>query len=275
MNSNKEQTEKRLSVVTICRNDRESLRKTLESVRGQRVRNFQYIVIDGGSTDGSVDLIRQNEDIIDFWISEPDTGIYNAMNKGVGYARGEYCQFLNAGDCFADADVTGDVVPLLSGDYDVYYGAVLQARSNGKLKRRRLAREVTLPLLVQWTSGHLQHQGGFTRTSLLRRYPFDESFRIASDYRFWLQAYIEGESTFCFLDRTIAIFDGSGISNTEQELSLAERRRAQEEWLTPRMISELSRVPHRIHSQYPGRLGKHSERLLRVLNAVMMKILGI
>ena len=88
----------RLSIITINYNNREGLRKTIESVVNQTYRNFEYIIIDGGSTDGSVEVVKEYADRISYWVSEPDNGIYNAMNKGVLAANGKYIQFLNSGD---------------------------------------------------------------------------------------------------------------------------------------------------------------------------------
>ena len=88
----------KFSIITINYNNCEGLRRTIESVVNQTCHDFEYIIIDGGSTDGSVDVIKQYADQIDYWVSEPDKGIYNAMNKGVAVAKGEYCLFLNSGD---------------------------------------------------------------------------------------------------------------------------------------------------------------------------------
>lgn len=260
----------RLSVITICRNDRDALEATIASVRRQRDRDFEYIVVDGGSTDGSLELIRANADLIDRWVSEADSGIYNAMNKGVRMAAGEYCQFLNAGDTFASDTVTAEVLPELDGSADVCYGYVLRARRNGRLRRRSLSPQVDLHLLVQWTSGHIQHQGAFARRSLLMRHPFDESLRIAADYRFWLEAYLDG-AVFRRIDTTVAVFDNNGISNTNPELSEAERRRVLGALLPPRAAEDFGRVPHRIAGLYRIPAGRRTGQLLRVLTAAVLK----
>ncbi len=88
----------KLSIITINKNNAYGLRKTIQSVINQTYSNIEYIIIDGASTDGSIDVIKKFEDKIDWWASEPDTGIYNAMNKGIKIATGDYCQFLNSGD---------------------------------------------------------------------------------------------------------------------------------------------------------------------------------
>ena len=93
------------SIITVNFNNRDGLRKTIESVIHQTCRDYEYIVIDGGSTDGSVDVLKEYDKNIDYWVSEPDKGIYNAMNKGITQAHGEYLNFMNSGDCFYDKNV--------------------------------------------------------------------------------------------------------------------------------------------------------------------------
>ena len=105
----------KLSVITINFNNRDGLRKTIESVVKQTYKDFEYIIIDGGSTDGSVDVIKEYADKIDYWVSEPDKGIYNAMNKGIDVAKGEYCIFMNSGDVFFSNDVYNEVYEDLRG----------------------------------------------------------------------------------------------------------------------------------------------------------------
>ena len=104
----------KLTVVTINYNNCKGLEKTLRSVTSQLTPEVEYVVIDGGSTDGSVDLIKRYEKNISFWVSEPDKGIYNAMNKGIAHAKGEYINFMNSGDCFHSPDVLSRVLPPVS-----------------------------------------------------------------------------------------------------------------------------------------------------------------
>lgn len=112
----------KLSVITINYNNRDGLRKTIESVVNQTCKDFEYVIIDGGSTDGSVDVIKEYADRINYWVSEPDNGCYHAMNKGVKVATGEYVIFMNSGDGFYTNDVVDYFVKLnatedvLSGD---------------------------------------------------------------------------------------------------------------------------------------------------------------
>ena len=94
----------KFSIITVNYNNKEGLRNTIESVIHQTYRDFEYIVIDGGSTDGSVDILKKYDQQINYWVSEKDSGIYNAMNKGISKAHGEYLNFMNSGDCFYALD---------------------------------------------------------------------------------------------------------------------------------------------------------------------------
>jgi len=111
----------KLSIITVNLNNAEGLRKTIESVVSQTYTDYEYIIIDGGSTDGCVEIIKQYEDKITYWVSEPDKGIYNAMNKGILKAKGEYCQFLNSGDWLIKESILHDIFSILP-IADIIYG---------------------------------------------------------------------------------------------------------------------------------------------------------
>ena len=196
----------KLSIITINRNNVEGLRKTMESVFAQTYRDIEYIIIDGASTDGSVDVIKEYEKFqisnfkshISFsWVTEPDTGIYNAMNKGIRKATGEYCMFLNSGDFFIAADVLKRVFTQKIGV------DIINARCNVSDKNR-----------VVWTSPYLPkvtlkdlyfvgipHQSTFIRRTLFDRYGlYCEDFRYNSDIDFWYRTIVFGEATTQGLD---------------------------------------------------------------------------
>ena len=105
------------SIITINLNNSAGLRKTIESVVNQTFQDFEYIIIDGGSTDGSVDIIKEYSSRIDYWVSEPDRGIYNAMNKGIVQAHGDYINFMNSGDCFSKNTILEEIYADLSFDF--------------------------------------------------------------------------------------------------------------------------------------------------------------
>ena len=124
----------KLSIITINYNNASGLRKTIESVVNQTSLEFEYIVIDGASTDGSIEIIKEFKDKITFWVSEPDTGIYNAMNKGIHSAKGKYCQFLNSGDSLVPPNVTESMLFNLP-DSGIVIGNMLKKLTSGKIIR--------------------------------------------------------------------------------------------------------------------------------------------
>ena len=121
-----------ISVITINYNDKLGLEKTIKSVTNQTLRNFEYIIIDGGSNDGGGEVIEQYKDKIDYWISEPDKGIYNAMNKGIRNATGDFVIFLNSGDIFHDNQVLFKIDSLICNDFDIYYGDIIVKKTNSQ-----------------------------------------------------------------------------------------------------------------------------------------------
>ena len=120
----------KISIISINYNNKEGLRKTVESVVNQTYKNFEYIVIDGGSTDDSTDILDEYHEKINYIVSEPDSGIYNAMNKGIKVAKGDYLLFLNSGDCLIDQFVIQKVITELNDKISIYYGNLIYS-SNG------------------------------------------------------------------------------------------------------------------------------------------------
>ena len=212
-----------LSVITINLNNLEGLRKTIESVVSQTWRDFEWIIIDGGSSDGSKELIEENEAYVSYWCSEPDKGIYNAMNKGLRQAHGNYCLFLNSGDWLAQDSTIADVLPILSGD-------IFVARSlyhNGQKitgKSRFISQEnFSLSTLARES---LPHQSTFIRTALLRKSGgYDESYRLLADWAFFLKMAINNSAEFVFSGICTSVYDTSGLSATQKTLFEEEKKR--------------------------------------------------
>lgn len=211
----------KLSIITINYNNRDGLQKTIDSVVKQTWRDFEWIIIDGGSTDGSKELIEQYQDNFAFWCSEPDKGIYNAMNKGVTYARGEYVNFMNSGDCFHDADVLQKIF-----EQDIYadilIGKTLLVGNNEIVNKQvEILGKIDLcGMLIGFN-----HQGMFAKLELLRKHPFDESLKIVSDWKFWWQTIVFDNCSIIYLKVLIADYDTTGISFSEKynQLKIEER----------------------------------------------------
>lgn len=204
----------KISIITINYNHAEGLRKTTESVVTQSSHDYEYIVIDGGSTDGSVDVIQENADKIDYWVSEPDGGIYPAMNKGIRVARGEYCIFMNSGDEFYSKDVIENVVKQGLGE-DIVCGDICFGENNISPNPDK----VTMRTFYKST---LYHQASFIKTQLLREHPYDETLRSAADWKFFMDELVSRNATYKHIPIVIAQFEGGGFSSTQRELSRKE-----------------------------------------------------
>lgn len=204
-----------ITVVTVCYNSVDMIEKTLKSVIGQSYSNKEYVVIDGASTDGTKKIVERYIDSIDFFMSESDNGIYHAMNKAVGVAKGEWVIFMNAGDVFVDNAVLEKVSHSLSATTDVLYGDILTMRNN-ELVQKEAPSEITRLHRMPFC-----HQAVFTRTSLLKSFPFDEKYKMSADFKLYKQLNREN-ATFRKLSLPITIYDRTGLSNSQRARGLGE-----------------------------------------------------
>ena len=227
-----------LSIITINYNNAEGLEKTMQSVLFQTSREFEYIVVDGASSDSSIDIIKRFSD--DFgdrltWISEPDKGIYNAMNKGVRMASGKYLEFLNSGDCLVDKTVVGKMFCALeeNGYPSILYGNMLKDMPGGRVVRDRCFKGEPITLFGMY-HGCLNHSPAYIQRDLFEKYGlYDESLKICSDWKWYLSSIVLGEENPVYIDIDVTLFDMHGISETNKELLSTER-----ELLLSQMIPE-------------------------------------
>lgn len=239
----------KLSIITINYNNRDGLRKTIESVVAQTTRDFEYIIIDGGSTDGSVDVIKEYADYIDYWVSEPDKGIYNAMNKGVAVAHGEYCQFLNSGDWLYSNIVIEAILPCLVQDYDILCGEIVVHLSDGSFEEQHIPTPDRLSSLYLIQAA-LPHPASFIKSELLLKRPYDESYKIIADWIFFFESFLYDNIRFQKLSYKIACFDANGISGSQIELREEERKRFTDSISLTSIESEISCINYSIGEQY-------------------------
>lgn len=235
----------RLSIITINRNNATGLEKTLQSVAAQTFKEFEYIVVDGASTDGSVEVIKKYEPRFTHlkWVSEPDTGIYNAMNKGIRMASGEYIQILNSADCLAAADVTERMLAALekAGNPSILYGNMIKCFPNGHQVVDKCFSGQEITMLGMFT-GTLNHDPAYIRRDLFDKYGYyDESLKIVSDWKWYLQAIILGEEKPQYADLNITLFDMTGISETNKELDKAERKQVLEQMFPKAILADYER----------------------------------
>ena len=199
-----------LSIITINKNNREGLRKTIESILAQTNKNFEWIIIDGDSTDGSKELLENYKDYIDIWISEPDTGIFNAMNKGINLSHGNYIYFLNSGDYFEDENLINKILPFLKGK-DFYAGDIKTAKG-----RMDVNIHDNYALIYQLFKFTIPHQGIFTNRECFQKYGlYEEKYLAIADWVFLVNSLLLKNAEIEKIPLTIAFFDTSGISSDE------------------------------------------------------------
>lgn len=213
-----------MSIVTVNLNNKDGFKKTIDSIVSQTFRDFEWIVIDGGSTDGSKELIERYAEHISYWVSEPDKGIYNAMNKGIKVANGEYINFMNSGDCFANENV---LEKLFESPHtaDVIYGYMTRDTVDGELVNAPLMKK-NLTWMDFFYDG-LPHQSSFIKKQLFEKYGFyNEELKAVSDWSFFVKAFVYNHSTYEFVPIKISIYLSGGVSDVVglQEKELEKQR---------------------------------------------------
>jgi len=238
----------KLSIITINLNNATGLFKTIESVFQQTATDFELIVVDGGSTDGSIEVIRVFEqkqsnsskpDFIDYlsWMSEPDTGIYNAMNKGILLAKGEYIQFLNSGDGLATKEVTMEMMNLIPEGCTIFYGNMLKQLPDKKIRDSGFAGR--MPTMLDFYIGTLNHSASYIRKSLFDRYGlYDESLKIVADWKWFLNVIALNNIVPVYKDIDVSVFDMTGISSINSEMDKEERRKVLSELLPSSVLAD-------------------------------------
>ena len=204
-----------LSIITINYNNLEGLRKTIDSVISQTWHDYEWIIIDGGSTDGSKELIEDTAkrlsysdfNPISFWCSEPDKGIYNALNKGISHCHGTYINCMNSGDEFYE-DTTLEEVFSSPHSSDIIFGNSFH-HSKDKTFVSYYPNSIDIYFLYH---SNICHQAMFVKKELLKTSPFDEQYRVCADYAKWLEFMIQG-CIFEYIPNIICRFDMTGTSN--------------------------------------------------------------
>ncbi|WP_020601236.1 glycosyltransferase family 2 protein [Spirosoma panaciterrae] len=228
----------KLSIITINFNNKEGLAKTIKSVITQTTSEIEYLVIDGGSSDGSIEIIEEYQDRINYWVSEPDRGIYHAMNKGIAKAQGEYCQFLNSGDSLVSPDTTSLMLSQLNSS-SIVYGNLIKHWSNGRTYRNT---SIAVDSLFTFYSGTLNHACTYLKRSLFDIYGrYDESLKIVADWKFYLIAIGMNGETVQYIDVDVVNFDMGGISNQQKSIEKAERSMVLQEVLPANLLRDFER----------------------------------
>jgi glycosyltransferase involved in cell wall biosynthesis len=257
---------KKLSIITVNRNNAEGLRKTINSVAGQTFKDFEFIIIDGASDDDSVEIIRENGDHITYWVSEPDRGTYHAMNKGLRVANGEFCLFLNSGDYLAFSGILEKIFSL-EIKADIISGNVLKIRPNNKFRRVTSPETVSLHRLCIHS---LPHQATLIKTGLFEKTGYyTENYKIASDWEFFLKAIVLTRCSYQHIDLDVSYFKIGGISSSEENFQLSrEESHDILKKLFPDMEEDLMEYRYFYNSSFGQVISliKNNERLYRFLD---------
>lgn len=236
------------SIITVNYNNREGLRRTIESVIGQTFRDYEFIVIDGGSTDGSADVLREYDKDITYWVSEKDSGIYNGMNKGIRKATGEYLNFMNSGDCFYDnnvlhrvSEVMGETSKLCKDavvghasqrdreasakpenytHYDIIVGR--DYHYSEELQQGHASIQPPRTTMMHFFVATLDHQSAFIRRELFKDSLYREDYRLVSDWIFFTEKVVTEGRRIEFIPDIVCRREEGGISEQQQQRNRQE-----------------------------------------------------
>ena len=249
----------KISVITVNFNDRDGLEETVRSVAAQTYRDIEYIVIDGGSTDGSKEVIEKHSCNISYWVSERDKGIYNGMNKGIAAATGNYCIFMNSGDTFFDDNVISNVSEQL--DADIVCGNAQIVKGGDYLW--------TAPEKIDlswWLNRYsICHQSTFIRTEILKTRPYNENYKVVADYESFFYETIVNKRSYKKINLTVCNYGVDGISASHDKAD-DDKIRVIDTFRYNGLIEEdeLLRLCKKLH--YNGRRYKLALKLLKYLS---------
>lgn len=225
-----------LSIITVCYNEPD-IEKTCESIVNQTFQNFEWIVIDGGSTDGTLDIIKKYEHRINILVSEKDNGIYNGMNKGINLASGQWINFMNGGDCFYSKDTLKEIFEDKNYDDDILYGS-FESITKNKSYIKKLPEKLTKRYFFK---NCINHQSTFIKRELFNKYGlYNEKLRIISDWEKWLVFLING-CKFRKISSIIAKYSMEGLSGTNQDLIDTEKESVYNKFYTEKEIIDFKK----------------------------------
>jgi glycosyltransferase involved in cell wall biosynthesis len=199
-----------ISIVTVVYNGEKHLQETIDSVKNQSYKNIEYIIIDGGSTDGTIDIIKANEDCIDYWNSEPDKGLYDAMNKGIGMANGELVGMINSDDWY-ELDAVEIIVKEYLKDQTkrIFHADRIDVYPNGSTRIRGFSTSV---IKFKYFLMTYNHPSMFISKTEYLEHKYNIELKVYSDYQFVLEAFLSNKDKFVYINKSIVNFRLGGVS---------------------------------------------------------------
>lgn len=225
--------DKKISIITVCYNEEKEIGKTCESVVSQTFKDYEWIVVDGKSSDGTLGILNAFEDYISILKSEGDDGVYDAMNKGIEIANGEYVLFLNGGDSFFSEDVLEKVFSNDSFKEDVLYGDCCLINSNGSKKILNFSKKIKKSYFI---NGNINHQSAFIRKKVFGKYGnYDKKYRILADFEKWLNLISKGVAfrKIPVVVSNYKAFDGLSSQEKTRELVKQEKEEIIKKYFKP------------------------------------------
>ena len=207
------------SIITVNYNNKAGLRKTIESVIHQTFRDFEYIVIDGGSTDGSAEVLKEYNAQINYWVSEPDGGIYQGMNKGIAKANGDYLNFMNSGDCFYSSEIL-EKVSNYQSDADFIVGK--DYHYNNEINKGHASIQPPRTTMMHFFIATLDHQSSFIKRELFKDSLYDESHQLVSDWIFFIEKIVKEQKKVQFIPDIVCRREEGGLSEQQWQKNRKE-----------------------------------------------------
>lgn len=252
-----------ISIITVSFNALHTIEQTIESVINQTYKNIEYIIIDGASTDGTTDIIKKYSDIISYWVSEPDNGVYYAMNKGIDVASGEYIFFLGSDDVLVSRDIIEKAVDYLVVDttIDMLSGQVwvvdeelcLQKKFTNSFSDEDIFNGKNIP-----------HQGLFVKSAIMKKEKFDISYQIASDYDFILKCFYSDNVKIKKIDLMISFYSNGGMSST------LDNRNAEHATVMKKYHLNQDKINHGLRK--PSKMKTTRRRIRKDINEILLSI---
>lgn len=230
----------KLSIITVNLNNKVGLQKTIDSVISQTFKDFEWIVIDGGSTDGSKELIEKYSNYISYWVSEPDKGIYNGMNKGIKHSNGEYLLFLNSGDILHTNSIIDFILSDQLTEDIIIFDILLQGK--GKKIKKDLSLLSSLSVVSFLLYSTFPHQSTLIKKKLFKECGmYNLDYRIVADWVLFFEACVFKDASYIYKKGTIlSEYDLSGLSSTNKDAAYNERINYLKTHYSSRMISYLT-----------------------------------
>lgn len=252
-----------ISIITVSYNAISTIEKTIYSVLTQTYSNIEYIIIDGGSTDGTVDVIKKYNDKLTYWVSEPDKGIYDAMNKGIDKTTGDWVNFMNSGDLFHSLDVIEKFISTVSQGTEIAYGDTMMVLSIGTYLQKVKPLELITQQMV------FGHQATFVHRKIFDNLRFNIMYHSSGDYDFFYRTYQKG-FVFEYLPIIVVDYEGDmGVSMKNYLLARREDARIQgiEDKISWKMKFKLFCIVYKFKRVVKSLLPQSFLRKIQVCNA--------